>query len=75
MFYDRIDASEGIDVSKSSRSIECMLYHYWYFLHNGYRYEPEVCNGCHDISMMVYELKDIAILNIGVLIIGLLHGI
>ena len=27
-----------------------------------YEYEPEVCDGCHDISLMVYELENIAIL-------------
>ena len=42
----------------------CMLCHYWYFLDTGYRYEPEVYISCIDISLMVYELKDIAILNI-----------
>ena len=30
----------------------------------GYRYEPEVCNSCHDMSMMAFELENIAILNI-----------
>ena len=64
MYYVRINASEGIDVNKSSRSKECMPCHYWYFLDNGCRYEPELYNGCHNILMMVYELKDIAILNI-----------
>ena len=39
-----------------------MLCH-WYFLDAVYRYKPEVCNGCHDMSMMVYEPKDIAIMN------------
>ena len=60
----RIDTSERIDFNKSSRSKECMLCHYWYFLGTGYRYELEVCNECHDISMMAYEPKDIAMLNI-----------
>ena len=41
-----------------------MICHYWYFKDIGYKYEPEVCNGCHDISMMVYELRNIAILNV-----------
>ena len=31
MYYDRMDDSERIDVTKSSRSKECMLCHYWYF--------------------------------------------
>ena len=29
--YDRIDASEGIDVDQTNESKKCKLYHYWYF--------------------------------------------
>ena len=29
----------------------------------GYKFQPYICNGCHAISMMAYELKIIAILN------------
>ena len=43
------------------RMQECMICHYWYFLGKGYKYEPEVCNSCHDISMKAYELENIAI--------------
>ena len=50
---------EGIDTSKSNKSKECMICYYWYF-----NYEPHVCNGCHDLSMMVYDLYDFMILNI-----------
>ena len=41
-----------------------MLSHYWYFEDIGYEYEQYVCNGCHDLSMMVYDLDDFIILNI-----------
>ena len=34
-----------------------MICHYWYFKGIGYKFEPYVCNKCHDISMMAYELK------------------
>ena len=40
-----------------------MLCHYWYFKDVGYKFQPYLCNGCHGVSMMAYELKDIAILN------------
>ena len=43
-----------------------MLCHYWYFKDVGYKFQPYVCNGCHAVSMMVYELKSIVILNAGV---------
>ena len=32
LYYDRIDVSEGIDVNKTSKSKECNIFHYWYFL-------------------------------------------
>ena len=55
--YERIDISEGININKSDKSKECMICHYWYFKDIGYKFEPYVCNKCHDISMMAYELK------------------
>ena len=61
--YDRIDVSEGIDINKTNESKECMLCHYWYFKDVGYKFQPYLCNGCHAVSMMAYELKNIAILN------------
>ena len=42
----------------------CMICHYWYFKGIGYKYEPHACNGCHDLSMVVYDLNDFMILNI-----------
>ena len=43
---------------------KCMICHCWYFLYCKCKYEQEVCDGCQDISMMAYELENIAILNI-----------
>ena len=34
----------------------------WYFKDIGYKFEIYVCNRCHGISMMAYELENIAIL-------------
>ena len=31
-YLDKIDASERVDVNKTSTSKECDLCHYWYFL-------------------------------------------
>ena len=41
-----------------------MICHYWYFKDIGYKHEPLVCNGCHDLSMVFYDLNDFMILNI-----------
>ena len=64
--YERIDVSKGIDHNKAGTSKECMLYHYWYLKDIGYEYEQYVCNGCHDLSVMVYDLDYFMILNIKV---------
>ena len=64
MYYNKIDVSEGSGINKSNKSKECMIFHYWCFKDIGYKFEPYVCNGCHDISMMAYDLENIAILNV-----------
>ena len=62
--YERNDVSEGIDLNKSDKSKECMICRYWYFKDIGYKHQTYVCNKCHDLSMVVYDLKDFMILNI-----------
>ena len=61
----KIDISEEIDVKKSSLSKYCELCHYWYFKDVGFRFEPHVCNKCHDVLMTAHELKNIAVLSVG----------
>ena len=61
--YDRIDVSEGIEINKISKSKESMLCHYWYFKEVGYKFQSYLCNGCHTVSVMAHELKNIEILN------------
>ena len=61
--YEKIDASEGIDVNKASASKECELCHYWFFKDVGFKFEKHVCNGCHYLLTMAYSLKNIAILS------------
>ena len=59
--YDKIDISEGIDVNKARESKECDIYHYWYFKDIGFRYEPSLCNGCHDLMPKAMSFNDVAI--------------
>ena len=59
--YDRIDISEGIDVSKINASKECDICHYQYFKDIGFKYEPYICNGCHDLMQKAMSFNDIAI--------------
>ena len=61
--YDRINVSEEIDIIKANKSKECLLCHYWYFKDFGYKFQRYLCNGCHAVLIMTYQLKNITILN------------
>ena len=64
IYYDRIDVSEGIDVNKTIVSKECDICHCWYFLNKGFKFEPDLCNRCHDLLMVSMSLSNIAVFNI-----------
>ena len=59
--YDRADISEGIDVNKTSFSKECDICHYWYFKGIGFKYEPYLCNGYHDLIQKAMSFNNVAI--------------
>ena len=59
LHFDRIDFSEGIDLNKTSKSKEYDIYHYWYFLNKGFKFQRYVCNRCHDLLMSM-NLSNIA---------------
>ena len=64
--YERIDISKGIDFDKTNKSVECMICHYWFIGSKdiGSKYQPHVCNRCHDFSMIVQKLDDFVILRV-----------
>ena len=64
LYYDRIGVSEGINVNKTSASKECDICHSWYFLDKGFKLQPDICNGYHDVLKMSLKLTNITILNI-----------
>ena len=59
--YDRIVISEGTDVIKTNASKECDICHYWYFKDIDFKYEPYLCNGCHDLMQKTMSFSDVAI--------------
>ena len=64
LFFDRTNVSQGINVNKTSGSKECDNCHYWYFSNYSFKFQPNVCNRCHNLLMMSMSLNDIVILNI-----------
>ena len=59
--YNRINISEGIDVNTTSFSKECDICHYCYFKNIGFKYEPFLCNGCHNLMQKAMSFNNVAI--------------
>ena len=57
--YDRINISEGTDINETSASKECDICHYWYFKEIGFKYEPYLCNSCHDLTQKAMSFNDV----------------
>ena len=55
LYYNKINVSKGIDINKSNKSEEGMICHYWYFPNLNYTYEPYICYGCQEITVMAYK--------------------
>ena len=51
-------------LKETSASKECDICQYWYFLNYSFKFQPNVCNRCHDLVIMSINLSDIAVLNI-----------
>ena len=62
LYFDRIDIFEGINVDKASASKECIICHCWYFLDKGFKFQPNICNRCHDVLMMSINIAIILLI-------------
>ena len=49
---------------KTNESIEYDICHYWYFLDKVFKYEPYLCNGCHDLMQQAINFNNVAIVSV-----------
>ena len=54
--YDRIDVSESISTDKTNDLLECIIYHYWYFLKINFIFQPNVFDDCLDMTQKFCQL-------------------
>ena len=59
--YDGPEVSEGIDVRKTDGLGKSIIHHYQYFLIVNLRFQPGVCNGCHDLMGKAVNFNDATI--------------
>ena len=64
LVYVTIDISEETHINKTDESKECYICHYWCFKDAGYKYEPYLCNVCHDLMQKAMSFNDIAMVYI-----------
>ena len=50
-----------IDINKTKGPNECDIFHYWYFLNKGLKFEACVCHGCNDLMQKAKNVNDVAI--------------
>ena len=62
--YYRIDVSGEIDINKSNKPKECDICHYWHVLDKDFKYEPYLCNGCHDLMQKALNFNDVVIVSV-----------
>ena len=46
----------------TSKSKECDIFHYWYFLNKGFKFQLYVCNRYYDLLMMSMKFSNNPIL-------------
>ena len=73
--YEKIDISKCIDVNKTNLSKDCNIWHYWYFTDIGFKYQPYLCNGCHDLMQKAVGFNNIALYILREVLIELIFGI
>ena len=60
--YDRIDISKRIGINKTNASKNVIIVIFWYFL--AFKYEPHLCNGCHNLVQKPMNINDVAIVSV-----------
>ena len=56
LYDDRIGIGDEIDPTKSNKSRDCMICHYFLFNHE-FKFQDSLCNGCHDYCYIIYNIS------------------
>ena len=62
--YNRTDLSKAINVNKTDGLRECIICRHWYVLAINFKFQPEICNGCHDLKHKTTNFNDAAIASV-----------
>lgn len=64
--YDSNGVSEDIDTKKKTDGLrECIICQQWYFVKVNFRFQPKLCNGCHDTTKRSISFDDFSVITVG----------
>ena len=50
LYCERIDVSERVGLNKTNEALNVFIIcHYYYFLKVNFRFQPKVCDDCHEL--------------------------
>ena len=64
MFHEEVGISRGIDINVNAHSRECIVGHFRYFSGVNFRFQPKVCDCCHDFIIEVMNFNEVAIVSV-----------
>lgn len=64
MFHEEVGISRGIDINVNAHSRECIVCHFRYFSGMNFRFQPKVCDCCHDFIIEVTNFNKVAIVSV-----------
>ena len=67
MGYDRIDVCECIGIDKTDNLRECIICHYGWLVRINFRFQPKVCDGCHDMTRKSMSFMYVAIVTVKII--------
>ena len=73
-YYNGIDKSRANDLAESNNNKEFMIFLYWFFNHR-FNFQDCVCNGCHGLTMVSVNIRDIATITVKSVNYCLIHSI
>ena len=63
MYYNRTDLRSEIDLTKTNKSKEYLIWHYLFFNHE-FDFQNFACNVCHDLTILCLNLCNLSIITV-----------
>ena len=63
LYYDRVDISKGVDLSKSNNSKESMICYYFFLIMDS-TFNIYISDGCNDLTILCLNMSSATIITV-----------